>query len=123
MPLINYQKWKADKVKAGKSKQTIRKLRKRRFRVGDKLFHYVGARTKNCQKLGESICSEVHTISIHPNLEIYINNIFAQKTEIDKIARLDGFKNTTEFIAFFINTHSLPFYGQIVRWKEINNDE
>lgn len=50
MPILNFTMF-VDKVISGEKRQTIRKLRKRPFKVGDKLYLYAGLRTKEALNL------------------------------------------------------------------------
>jgi len=48
MPTINFTKFK---VESGEKRQTIRAVRKRPIKVGDKLHLYSGLRTKKARNL------------------------------------------------------------------------
>lgn len=56
-PLLGFTVFK-EKILDGTKTQTIRKLRKRPIKEGDKLYLYWYLRQKDCEKLGESICTE-----------------------------------------------------------------
>ena len=116
MPVLNYQKWKADKVESGECRQTIRGLRTRPFRVGDRLYHYSGLRTKNCRKLGESFCVRVGRIRIEKR-GITLDGRQLWLSEEVALARADGFATLHDMLKWFQSTHRLPFNGQLVVWE------
>ena len=58
MPLLGFTKL-LHKLVAGSKTQTIRKPRKHPIKVGDRLFIYWKLRTKECQKLGEGIVTDI----------------------------------------------------------------
>ena len=137
MPIINFKPEFAELVASGKKRQTIRKIRKRPFKVGDKLYLYTGLRTKGVRNLiiasmadGFDFpiryyvkCKEVHDIEI---LEYYgfggdyvvslDNGKPLTCNQADAIAIHDGFETAEEMCDWFKKTHGLPFYGQLVRW-------
>jgi len=112
-----------------KKTQTIRATRKRPFKQGDKLYHFTGMRTSNCERLGESEAKQVLDIHIteriHTRVPMYsypvtINGMrWPEKMVLDMVLDMavsDGFESTTHFIEFFKATHGLPFEGQIIKW-------
>jgi len=58
MPLLGFTKLK-EKLLDGSKTQTIRKPRKHPLKVGDKLFIYWKLRTKQCEKLGEAVITNI----------------------------------------------------------------
>ena len=58
MPLLGFTKLK-HKLLDGSKTQTIRKPRKHPLKVGDKLFIYWKLRTKDCEKLGEAVVTNI----------------------------------------------------------------
>jgi len=56
MPLLGFTKFKP-KLKDGSKRTTIRRPRKNPIEVGDTLYLYWKLRTKDCEKLGEGICT------------------------------------------------------------------
>lgn len=118
MPALNYQPWKAEKVESGECMQTIRALRSRPFKIGDRLYHYLGMRTKACRKLGESVCTEAIPIAID-GFHISLAGELLGYIGALHIARGDGFRGLDAMIAWFEKTHGQPFTGQVIRWQEI----
>jgi hypothetical protein len=119
MPLLGFKRRFAPKVKSGEKRQTIRSMRKRPIKVGDKLFHYVGLRTKKCKKLLESACKKVEYIIMRKHHDFIFVRIGRSDEYLDmdglhKLAVADGFNNFEEFKDFFKNR--LPFEGQIIYW-------
>jgi hypothetical protein len=118
MPLLNFKKQFVQKILSGKKKQTIRAMRKRPFRVGDRLYLYTGCRTKQCKKLGEAVCTKVDRIEIPEEIcKTKINDIIPCGVDIIEMAHKDGFDHIQLFIDFF--KKRLPFTGQIIYWEKI----
>lgn len=119
MALIGYQKRFAELVETGQKLQTVRKNRTRPIRVGDPLFHHVGLRTKNCRKLGESICTGVKKVSINEHGRLVIDGGIVAENGRERFARADGFGGWEEMLLWIQRTHGLPFYGQVILWADI----
>lgn len=129
MPLLNFQSRFAPLVESGEKRQTIRAHRKdgRDPKVGDRLFLYTGARTKECRKLGESGCVRAERIEIGSKGSIVLG--FAGRFPVtlnersrERFARADGFESWTELVGWFEATHGLPFRGLLIEWDEIERE-
>lgn len=120
MPLLGYKKQFAPLVESGEKRQTIRAIRKRPFKVGDRLFHYEGLRTKSCRKILESRCAAADSILIHEKGDVYINGRCLCENAKESFAYADGFRHPgflwAQMLGFFKDVHGLPFRGQIVKW-------
>lgn len=119
MPLYGFKKQFAGAVKGGTKKQTIRAKRKRQTVAGETLYLYTGLRTKQCRKLKEVKCKRVGHFTIELNgglIEIFIDHKRLSLIEKHNMAINDGFDSLTAFCTFFINTHTLPFEGDIIYW-------
>lgn len=115
MPIINFTKF-IEKVESGEKRQTIRAVRKRPIKVGDKLYLYSGLRTKEARNLLSllgspdclvvyqenakpyTICKEVHDIKmIQASLtnkyciHILIDNTELTRLQQTELANKDGF--------------------------------
>lgn len=116
MPAINFRKEFAPMVESGVKRQSIRPCGKRRFKVGDTLYLYVGQRTKACRKLGEVKCIRVDSIRIWPDWkEVVVNDILLDLSQVDELAQLDGFRDRYAFFSFF-REFGDDFDGQIISW-------
>lgn len=127
MPALNFKKQFVPAVKSGKKRQTIRSVRKRPFVKGDKLYLFTGMRTENCARIKEVVCKSVYTIKIYDSnttkhlafsiySDKYIRLFGKNSLDADSFARKDGFKNSSEMIEWFKQTHGLPFHGQLIKW-------
>lgn len=126
MPALNFKKEFAPLVELGlkgpkhheAKRQTIRARRKdgRDPRQGQQLYLYTGMRTCVCRKLGEAECKSVQPIVIEENYDIYVSSKCLDMEEEIDLARADGFKSRSDFYLFFKKTHSLPFYGFLIKW-------
>lgn len=125
MPAINFTMF-ADKVRNFEKRQTIRKLRKRPFKVGDKLYLYTGLRTKNCKPLSPGVVTvkEVHDIKIKFSgiPPVVLCSIVIDYHQINYIAAFelsknDGFENFGDFLDFFFDPDDPDdFHGQLIKW-------
>jgi hypothetical protein len=113
MPAYSFQERFVPLITDGSKNHTIRKRRARGFaKKDDTLYLYYGMRTKNCKKLREEICTDVHTIFLgHSNLcianyrvtdyeaeefrlwrQLPLNSYELLKAEKDLLAWRDGFR-------------------------------
>jgi len=119
MPSLNFLNKFALDVELENKKQTIRKMRKKPFKLKDHLYLYTGMRTKGCRKLGEAIASEVSEITICPH-RILVDGKELGKEEKEHLAYCDGFDSIHHFNYFFL--HDYPggeFKGQIIKWDSL----
>jgi len=120
MPLLGYKKQFAPLVESGEKRHTIRAMRKRPFRVGDRLYHYAGLRTTACRKLLESDCTGADDITIDEKGDVYINGRCMYESAKESFAYADGFRPPgylwEQMFNFFKIVHGLPFRGQLVKW-------
>jgi hypothetical protein len=128
MPALNYKEQFAPKILDGSKIHTIRRMRKRPFKVGDRLYHFTGQRTKSCQRLRENICSYAYDIKIEYTIlgqfigvmiSLFNNDMqyILHTGFMKKIAINDGFKSYKEFERFFIDS-GLPLHGQLIGWTK-----
>lgn len=95
MPLIGFTVFK-EKLLSGEKCQTIRRPRKRGLKVGDRLYVYWRLRTKECQKLGESVITNIVTKKVK------------EFTERDAVK--DGF--SSQWLTF----HRVPALEHLLSW-------
>lgn len=101
-----------DRILDGSKEMTIRALRKRPIKVGDKLHLFSGLRTKNCERLKEADC-------------LYEKKLTWQEINLLRhrqwLAVLDGFSGWYTMAEWFYETHH-PLTQvkefQIVCWGE-----
>ena len=122
MPALNFQAQFAPLVESGEKRQTIRAYRKdgRDPKPGDTLYLYTGMRTKACRKLREVECKSVHELSFFARSRHRgrgtIMSMTGSPCSIDRLAKLDGFRNATAMFNWFEDTYGLPFEGLLIRW-------
>jgi len=135
MPTIGFTVFK-DKILSGVKRQTIRLLRKRPIKVGEKLYLFWHLRRKDCVKLGEAVCTETFFINVlydenfldsgEPVFRIDVHqepHSFGFQTltesQADDLAKRDGFNNALEMLRWFSEKHGdldgLIF--QVIRWN------
>lgn len=118
MPSLNFKAQFAYMVASGAKCQTIRARRKRPIKEWDDLSFFTGMRTKQCRRLrANAVCVRALAIDIYPR-EVWIDNDkLLSAASVDELALRDGFTGRKEFVAWFKQTHGLPFKGQIVEWQ------
>ena len=128
MPAVNFQKRFAPAVANGKKRQTIRKVRKRPIKKGDKLYLYTGMRTKQCRALKTVCCRRVRLIHLEKLTgEMVSCNIAAIDNggtrmslldihEQHHLAVRDGFDGFGAMVDWFEKRYGLPFEGVLIEW-------
>ena len=101
--------------------QSIRALRKdkREPKVGEMRQLFVGMRTKACRKLGEAPCTSWCRIRIERDGIMILGSVelwIAEDNGADQMAIADGFLSFDNMRRWFEQTHTLPFYGHLIRW-------
>ncbi len=103
MPQIGFTVFK-NQILNGVKTQTIRRPRKRRIRIGDRLYLYWKLRTKECEKLGTTVCVDTYRLP------------WRVLKHHDLIARRDGFRNSEEMREWFHKPKDGDVFDVIV-WK------
>jgi len=124
MPALGFKKHLAPLVESRVKRQTIRQVWRNPIKAGDTLYLYTGLRTKQCRKLGESICTSVREIQIQPpgglivgeGIYLYGKGKLSLSESLELAAK-DGFKNIHDFISFFRDQYGLPFEGVLIEWE------
>lgn len=118
MPLLNFQKQFAPLVESGQKTQTIRARRKHPIKVGDTVHLYTGLRRPGARWLGIGRVTSVRDIAMYflmVAIEGKKHHNYANV--IEELAKADGFASVDEMLSWFLTTHGLPFYGQVIRWR------
>lgn len=127
MPALPFSVFK-EKILDGSKRQTIRAIRKRPIKVGDKLYLWWKQRTPDREKLGEANCINIAPITIRKDgysiqSEKFFNSgEFTDYLSLSLMAIADGFKDWQELVEFFENSHGLPFEGVVIQWDSIVRD-
>lgn len=119
MPALNFKDRFAAAIAAGTKRQTIRAPRAdgRPHAVkGQRLFLYVGQRTKACRKLGEATCTRTAQVFITEDCTIHVDGRRLAFAAALTFARADGFQDDDELVAWFEREHGLPFEGSLIEW-------
>jgi hypothetical protein len=132
MPALNYKSRFAPLVAQGVKPHSIRAWRRRPFKHGDDLSHFTGMRTKACRRIrANTICMAASPIEVNAAQRYIIlqaepgsryfrpadkTNRRLADTEVEQLARNDGFKDADEFFAFFRETHGAILCGQLIEW-------
>ncbi|MFO1066305.1 MAG: ASCH domain-containing protein [Pirellulales bacterium] len=114
----------ASKVTEGTKPHTIRPKRKRRIKVGDALSlrKWSGTAYRSTQiVLRESICVRVSDVMIfkprNASPSILIDGLAQNARAAEVLAVNDGFSSKAEMLAWFEQTHGLPFRGDLIEWS------
>ncbi|MFA5401371.1 MAG: hypothetical protein WC359_13060 [Dehalococcoidia bacterium] len=121
MPSYNFKTWKAAKVKSGESRQTIRPVRSRPTVPGDILYLYHGQRTKSCELLRTETCKSVEPVHFARSsliTFIFVGGRLLPWSEVEDLAKADGFENSTPFIDFFVQHYGIPNSRplELIKW-------
>lgn len=120
--IINFQPRFAAKIEDGSKPHTIRKKGKLRYKPGDTLHLYTGARTKNARPLYVLGKHPVHCIKVDDFKldmfnDVHINGRRLTWGEVVVLAKRDGFDSVSEFTDFFDSRKDgLTFEGWIIYW-------
>ena len=109
MVAYNYKKQFAGAVESQSKKHTIRQNGKRlHAKPGQMIQHYVGMRTKSCEKIiDDTECVGSFPIEIYINENtgkchaIHIKDFLLPSEHYERFAREDGFRNLDDFVFFF----------------------
>jgi len=121
MPLLGFMKVNAPKVESGEKRCTIRALRKdkRDPKRGETLYIYTGLRSKSCRKLvtPDPVCKKARPIWFDSRAGVFIQDVgYLKHTELESLAKADGFDCVKDFIEFFKKKHGFPFRGLLIEW-------
>jgi hypothetical protein len=131
MGLYNFQKRFVPFILSGKKQHTIRATRKHSDTPGNICHLYTGLRVKGATMLlGRFPCTRVETIEIVSGCSeddtcncsaiVLVAGVELDKTEREKLAKLDGFKTFAEMAQFWKGR--IPFAGHIIHWKWSKGD-
>lgn len=118
MPVLSFKSQFVDPIREGSKTQTIRAVRKYPIVAGDRLYLYTALRTKYSQKIGEAECTDCRAITI-TRIGIHIKNgrTICSRYDLDQFAKSDGFESWEAMKQFWLDTHSLPFTGVLIKWS------
>lgn len=127
MPALNFQRQFASAIRDGKKRQTIRAYRadRRDPKPGDTLYLYTGQRSKKSRLLRTVTCKRTFRIELveeisrewGPPVSPLTNRVaHGSPCKVERLAKLDGFKNGAALFDFFRKAHGLPFRGLLIRW-------
>jgi hypothetical protein len=123
MAVLMFQPQFADKVESGQKRQTIRPPRQRPIKVGDKLsLRKWSSRPYGSKQvvLRESVCVRVQRIVIRGDggiSQMVEGEACSMRPDRqEQFAIADGFASSKEMIAWFSETHGLPFEGVLIQW-------
>lgn len=122
MTVLTFQPRFAPLVADATKLQTIRPPRKRPIRVGDRLSlrRWTGEPYRSKQEvLREAVCTRISAVLIIPGEfepHVCIDNLILTDPTAERFARDDGFEDLADLIAWFSDTHALPFTGTLIGW-------
>lgn len=135
MPAISFMRRFAPLVESGQKKQTIRKLSKRKIKPGDTLQLYCCQRSSKGYKIGEAVCIQVthfYMTEFEGDYFALLDGAEMRGSELDQLAKDDGFKDRNEFFKFFKERFDVikcsggrwtEFNGELIVWDEVMNGE
>lgn len=124
MAVIMFQPRFAEKIKDGSKLHTIRPVRKRPIKRGDKLSlrRWSGTPYRSSQVvLREAFCLHTATVSIYRrdsgSAVCKYAMVIQTPHEFTELAKRDGFESSKEMVDWFESTHGLPFDGILIQWR------
>lgn len=118
MVAFNFQSDFATPIESLQKIQTVRS--KQRAFAGDVLQLYIGHRTKSCRRLfpEKTVVCVVSDYCHLASGEITFGDKSLHPENLDDFARLDGFGDYDEMMAWFQNRYGLSdFVGWVHRWR------
>ena len=134
MPLLGFTVFK-EKILNETKRQTIRKIRKHPFQIGDVLHIYWKLRTKQCEKLGVAFCTNHFLVSMQSEEDAVgrqrlrilkwenIEWIPMGYEETLELAVRDGFKDDVEMLTWFADRYPLPETFEVIQWGNLFQKE
>ena len=112
MTLVSFSVFK-NKILDGSKPHTIRDRKSPPY-VGESLYLWWKPRTKEKDFLGVTVCTQLDAISINfPNKTVFIEGHQLVDSEIEALAKSDGFEHAIDFWGFF--TESMT--GYLIHWN------
>ena len=107
-------------------RQTIRAERKRHAQPGEELQLYCGMRTRGCFLIGHARCIAVEPVRLKFTLPQSVDvggAVTAGLTELNKFAKLDGFRSWADMVVFWSDEHPdvSVFSGVRIRWEPLRS--
>ncbi|TCS38492.1 hypothetical protein EDC30_102231 [Paucimonas lemoignei] len=121
--LINFRPELAHLVEDGLVSNTIRALRGdgRDPLPGDTLHLYTGMSTKGTRLLRQEPCQYTMEVTIQPSAgdvhHVMLGSKLLEQSEIEMLARVNGFNSAAKFVLHFQKTYGLPFTGLLIGWE------
>lgn len=110
-------------VESGAKCQTVRPTPKRMPKPGDKisLRAWTGKPYRSKQRvLRESLLTKVQTIDITAEGWVWLNDMrIKTRRDFESFAKADGFDSPEAMLAWFRETHGLPFAGIVIYWEAL----
>lgn len=119
MVAYNFQARFAPLIERGEKAVTIRDVGKRRHaRKGEALQLYTGQRTTSCRKLlaTDPVCTGVQPINFYGTAGVWLNG-WMTESEIETLARLDGFEDGEAFLAFHQSPKGQVRHKLLIEWE------
>tara|TARA_R110001583_G_scaffold195522_3_gene375231 strand:+ start:54630 stop:54998 length:369 start_codon:yes stop_codon:yes gene_type:complete len=122
MPSFNFKPQFCAAIRSGQKRQTIRTRGKRPApKPGQIAYLFTGLRTTSVCRLGEHPITSVTPISIgsaNRTVSIAGEHSWQQldASELEQLARADGFNSAADFFAFFNDEFGPTFSGYLIKW-------
>ncbi len=121
--ILSFKKQFKDKILDGTKIHTIREDKPNRWNAGRLIHLATSVRTKNYNCFGRLICSGCQKIVIEKwkntghwylDFTVCVEGIYLGASEIDELAKNDGFESTESFFHWFKE----DFTGRIIHWTD-----
>lgn len=114
-----------DLVIAGTKLHTIREDRHARWHVGRAIQFYKNTRTPLTKKFrADGVALAVQQLELVDKQAkkqpgILVDGRQLTPLECQELSRRDGFEDFAQLLAFFRETHGLPFTGKLIGWTDL----
>lgn len=115
MPLFNFMPRFVEPIRRGLKTHTIRSHRKFDCKPGDTMYLYCGLRHPGAYRIIKPpACTKVEEILINRDGSIWIAEVQLHPTEMEQLARRDGFHDLADFMKHWDG--KFPFAGTVNHW-------
>lgn len=123
MALLGFKKEFRNMILSGEKRQSIRRVGKRSFRVGERLAMYSGLRTKYCKRIGESKITAIKVLEFEKNGTLLLDGRILDRQSREDFAKADGFISFDNMIGWFEKEYGDEIYSEryfVIYWGEIS---
>lgn len=115
MGIYNFQPRFVPLIESGAKTHTIRANRLHADVPGNTLHLYTGLRQRGARLIMRTRCTDVQSIVITGREHVYVDEVKLSADECEVLARLDGFDNFADMMAFWPELFAMEKFGRAGR--------